>query len=509
MDALYEAIQTFFNKHGTTALPQGLTINDVVNIAAKHFSIETHVGTAFFICKLTPTDDGLQVSVEYTPKVVSDDVMSQATKQLVQKFNEYTSILIRIMQNMTILEGMSVEFNEYLHQQLTATFGTHPFLSELFLIDHPVFIEGVFSYNNRFIIEEPDYLNLQPESLLASGKKVIDGLIASYRHDLLKGNGIRVPELCGTVMDVIETNDDSLVLLDTGKTALIKGQTFLGLIGKTITEAVWCKARRAYDDYAALYITIDDKTYVERYKGRQITFRPNYEINPYDLAVENHKFVTVDGEETATQEINAYIKPLIENLFNDEQYTESEREEFHTYMKACSERFGSCFNYDNGEFTFTYPYPDIDNVDRVKHDLKDLLDSFSPLGRLDVKVYNDLLGKTITRVVETAKEFYLLFDDGTYFRLYHEQCCCETVELVDVDGDIDDLVGGTLREAEVVTHEWETSESERWTYYKFGTQKGSVSLRWYGSHNGYYSNTVDEESGPITDDVLNDIDYLP
>ena len=509
MNELYEAIDTFFNKYGTMALPQGLTINDAVAIASKHFSIETHVGTAFFICKLEPTEIGLQITIEYTPKVVSDDVMSQATKQLVQKFNEYTSILIRIMQNMTVLDGMSVDFNEYLHQQLTATFGTHPFLSELFLIDHPVFIEGVFSYNNRFIIEEPDYLNLQPETLKEAGKKVIDGLITSYRHDLLKENGIQVPELCGTVMDVIQTNDDSLVLLDTGKTALIKGQTFLGLIGKTITEAVWCKARRAYDDYAALYVTVDDKTYAERYKGRQITFRPNYEINPYNLTVEDHKFVTVDGMETATKEINTYFKPLIENLFNEKQYTESEREEFHTYMKACSERFGSNFNYDNGELAYTYTHPNSDSVDRVKDNLKDLLDSFCPLSRLEVKVYNDLLGKTITRVLQSTEEFYLLFDDNTYFRLYHEQCCCETVELIDIDGDTDDLVGGTLREAEVVTHEWETSESERWTYYKFGTQKGSVSLRWYGSHNGYYSNTVDEESGPITDDVQNNIDYMP
>ena len=509
MNELYEAIDTFFNKYSTMALPRGLTIDDAIANASKHFSIETHVGTAFFICKLEPTEIGLQIDIEYTPKVVSDDVLSQASKRLTQRFNEYTSILIRIMQNMIALDGMSMDFNEYLHQRLTATYGTHPFLSELFLIDHPVFIEGVFSYKNRFIIEEPDYLILQPEALKESGKKAIDNLIASYHHDLLKENGTKVPELCGTVMDVIQTNDDSLVLMGTGKVALIAGKTFLGLIGKAITEAVWCKTSRAFEDYATLYVTVDDITYVERYKGRSIHFEPNYEIDPYNLAVENHKFVTVDGIALADKELNDYFRSLVATLFEEEQYTETERQEFEDFMERSTERYSFNFSYEDGKIIYTYRQISAYPIEESKEKLKELIAEFTPLNRLEVKVYDELLGKTIVRAAASNDEFYLLFDDNTYFRLYHEQCCCETVELIDVDGDIEDLVGGTLREAEVVTHEWETSNYERWTYYKFGTQKGGVSLRWYGSHNGYYSNTVDEASGPITDDIQNDIDYMP
>jgi hypothetical protein len=45
---------------------------------------------------------------------------------------------------------------------------------------------------------------------------------------------------------------------------------------------------------------------------------------------------------------------------------------------------------------------------------------------------------------------------------------------------------------EVSNYEGEDTgdESYTWTFYRFRTLKGSVSVRWYGSSNGYYSESV-------------------
>jgi hypothetical protein len=50
-----------------------------------------------------------------------------------------------------------------------------------------------------------------------------------------------------------------------------------------------------------------------------------------------------------------------------------------------------------------------------------------------------------------------------------------------------------LVEAEEVSdYEGENTgdESFTWTFYKFATRKGFVTVRWYGSSNGYYSEGV-------------------
>lgn len=116
-----------------------------------------------------------------------------------------------------------------------------------------------------------------------------------------------------------------------------------------------------------------------------------------------------------------------------------------------------------------------------------------------VQSLEDLKGRVLTRVEKIDSDelrFYLT--DSHYVRMHHNQDCCESVTIEDIVGDLDDLVGTPLLLAEEVDNydaepEEEYYESYTWTYYRFRTIKGSVDIRWYGSSNGYYSESVDIE----------------
>jgi hypothetical protein len=111
---------------------------------------------------------------------------------------------------------------------------------------------------------------------------------------------------------------------------------------------------------------------------------------------------------------------------------------------------------------------------------------------------SEMLGKTIVTVdgMEAGSDVIrMVADDGTVLQLHHEQDCCEDVQVNDVTGDPLDLVGSPL----VMCETGESAEepdpdpygSQTWTFYKFATAKGYVTVRWLGESNGYYSESVD------------------
>lgn len=112
-----------------------------------------------------------------------------------------------------------------------------------------------------------------------------------------------------------------------------------------------------------------------------------------------------------------------------------------------------------------------------------------------------MLGMTmasVERVENDGDELVFTNTDGQVFKLYHDQDCCESVVIEDIAGDLSDLVGSPLIQSEEVSSEPPTRgpdeyepESETWTFYKFGTAKGYVTVRWWGTSNGYYSESVD------------------
>jgi hypothetical protein len=116
---------------------------------------------------------------------------------------------------------------------------------------------------------------------------------------------------------------------------------------------------------------------------------------------------------------------------------------------------------------------------------------------------SELVGETIATVTggETGSdEMVVTTTSGKAIKVYHQQSCCESVSIE--DADLDDVVGGVVLFAGFVegvapTVDDEYAESYTWSFLKIDTSKGSIWQRWYGSSNGYYSESVDVEGGVV------------
>jgi hypothetical protein len=109
-----------------------------------------------------------------------------------------------------------------------------------------------------------------------------------------------------------------------------------------------------------------------------------------------------------------------------------------------------------------------------------------------------LVGKVLTNIENKSDEIIFHCSDGKKYMMYHSQDCCESVEVEDIIGDLEDLIGSPIIRAtedssdknpEGVTKEYQ--DSFTWTFYNIATAKGHVTIRWYGESNGYYSESVD------------------
>jgi len=103
-----------------------------------------------------------------------------------------------------------------------------------------------------------------------------------------------------------------------------------------------------------------------------------------------------------------------------------------------------------------------------------------------------IVGLTFDKIEESGDRIVFHTQDGRRFLTCHFQNCCEAVYVEDIVGDLNDLVGAPIVRAEERTQDIsdDCDEFRMWTFYELATIKGSVTIRWCGSSNGYYSVSV-------------------
>ena len=105
---------------------------------------------------------------------------------------------------------------------------------------------------------------------------------------------------------------------------------------------------------------------------------------------------------------------------------------------------------------------------------------------------SEFIGKTFSRIEVGQDEIVFVADDFAA-KMYHQQDCCESVYIEDINGDIQALVGNVIVAAEEVSNQEESDYGRQtWTFYKLTDSAAHyVTIRWLGESNGYYSESVE------------------
>lgn len=104
----------------------------------------------------------------------------------------------------------------------------------------------------------------------------------------------------------------------------------------------------------------------------------------------------------------------------------------------------------------------------------------------------EMINETFSSVTSDL-ESVTFENDKVRYVLYHDQDCCESVVVEEIVGDLSDLEGWPIlvaREESNADGPELNEESYTWTFYNFATFKGYVTIRFLGTSNGYYSESV-------------------
>ena len=174
--------------------------------------------------------------------------------------------------------------------------------------------------------------------------------------------------------------------------------------------------------------------------------------------------------------------------------------------------------YLNSYKLFENENENADNFSKFIHDINPNITFPYSYSNNDIGI-KILIGKIISHIMisEDKKKMLIVVEaEGEYefYKFFHEQDCCEQVYLYDVNGDLGDLIGEVVLQAEESGKKLEDNElqysgdSGTWTFYKLASKNGYVTLRWLGESNGYYSERVEFVKSDMVVDTHEELEIL-
>ncbi|MDL2250486.1 hypothetical protein LJC51_07535 [Lachnospiraceae bacterium OttesenSCG-928-J05] len=112
-----------------------------------------------------------------------------------------------------------------------------------------------------------------------------------------------------------------------------------------------------------------------------------------------------------------------------------------------------------------------------------------------LEIYEELLASPVIKVECQAFDYELHFylENGKHYKFFHDPVSDESALITDITGNLDDLRGQLIIAELVDNYDEMDSYGDifEWTFYKFATAKGYVTVRWEGHGTTWYSTSVE------------------
>lgn len=107
------------------------------------------------------------------------------------------------------------------------------------------------------------------------------------------------------------------------------------------------------------------------------------------------------------------------------------------------------------------------------------------------KDFDELIGKTLIKIEKFADSLQFITSDNDWYAIFNMEL--SSAEIEDVCGDLGDLLSTPILVSERVDEkiEYDGDTETQWSFLKFSTIKGSVTIRFYEESSPYYSASME------------------